>query len=123
MTSSSYMLDRETPGSTRNIIDAHSNAPFVQQTQQNTYRSSYGTSSPLPHTTTTASYHYHGYGTSSNEYSESKKVIADVRLYLVENKKLSLLILVTRSSSFIKKRFRKKRCTYSRIIINEVNLK
>ena len=29
--------------------------------------------------------------------------------------------LVTRSNSFIKKRFRKKRCTYSRIIFNEVN--
>jgi hypothetical protein len=81
MTSSSYMLDRETLGSARNIIDAHSNATFAQQTQQHTYRSSYGTSSPLPHTTTTTSYHHHGYGNGSNENYESKKIIADVRFH------------------------------------------
>jgi hypothetical protein len=80
MASSSYMLDREIHGSPRTIIDAHSNAPFSQQTQHNTYRSSYGTSSPLPYTTTTTSYHHHGYTNGLNENHESKKVIADVRI-------------------------------------------
>jgi hypothetical protein len=79
MTSSSYLLDRDGLGSARNIIDAHSNATFSQQTQHNTYRGSYGTSSPLPYTTTTTSYHHHGNVNGSNENYESKKVIADVR--------------------------------------------
>ena len=84
MTSSSYMLDRETLGSARNMIDAHSNATFSQQTQHNTYRGSYGTTSPLPYTTTTTSYHHHGYGNDSNDNYESKKVLADVRFYLLK---------------------------------------
>jgi hypothetical protein len=84
MTSSSYMLDREVLGSARNIIDAHSNAPFSQQTQHNTYRSSYGTTSPLPYTTTTTSYHHHGYGNDLNENYESKKVVADVKICLLK---------------------------------------
>lgn len=87
MTSSSYMLDRESLGSARNIIDAHSNAPFSQQIQHNTYRSSYGTSSPLPCTTTTTSYHHHGYGNSTHENHDSKHIIADVRFYLIETRK------------------------------------
>ena len=81
MASSSYLLDREVLGSARNLIDAHSNAPF-SQTQHNTYRSSYGTTSPIPFTTTTTSNHHHGNGSSSNENYESKKVIADVRFHL-----------------------------------------
>lgn len=73
------MVDRECLNSNRNIIDAHSNAPFMQQTQHNTYRGSYGTSSPLPFTaTTTNSYHHHGYGNGSNDNYESKKVLVDV---------------------------------------------
>ena len=83
MTSSSYMLDRETLGSARNIIDVNSNTTFSQQTQHNTYRSSYGTTSPLPYTTTTTNYHHHGYGNGSTEGYESKKVIADVRSCLL----------------------------------------
>jgi len=117
MTSSSYILDREILGSSRNIIDAHSNAPF---TQHNTYRSSYGTSSPLPHTTTTNSYHHHGHGNGSNENYESKTVAADVRYHFFKDKKLNLFISVPRSNSYVKKRFRKKRCSNSRININEV---
>ncbi|CAF3907511.1 unnamed protein product [Adineta steineri] len=74
MTSSSYLLDREILGSTRNIIDAHSNAPF---SQHNSYRGSYGTTSPLPYTTTTTSYHHHSYGNGSNDVSETKKVVID----------------------------------------------
>jgi hypothetical protein len=84
MTSSSYLLDRDVLGSARNIIDAHSNATFSQQTQHNTYRGSYGTTSPLPHTTTTTCYHHHGYTNGSIENHESKKVIADVRIELFD---------------------------------------
>jgi hypothetical protein len=81
MTSSSYVLDRDGLGSSRNTIDAHSNATFIQHTQHNTYRGSYGTSSPLPCTTASTSYHHHhGYGNSSTDNYESKKVIADVRM-------------------------------------------
>jgi hypothetical protein len=75
MTSSSYILDREILGSSRPIIDAHSNAPFMQHTS---YRGSYGTSSPLGYTTTTNSYHHHGYGNSLHENHETK-IAADVR--------------------------------------------
>lgn len=75
MTSSSYAFDRDVPHSGRNIIDVNSNTTFSQQTQHNNYRGSYGTSSPLPYTMTTTSYHHHGY---ANETSESKKVIGDV---------------------------------------------
>ena len=82
MTSSSYLLDREILGSARNIIDANSNTTFSQQTQHNTYRGSYGTSSPLPYTTTTTSHHHHGYGNGSNENFESKKNVADVSFRL-----------------------------------------
>ncbi|CAF3376872.1 unnamed protein product [Rotaria sp. Silwood1] len=97
MASSSYMLDRETLGSARTIIDAHSNAPFAQQSQHNTYRGSYGTSSPLPYTTTTTSYHHHGYVNGSNENYESKRVVVDfqdqIRLLKKDLEKKDALIL------------------------------
>ncbi|CAF3690001.1 unnamed protein product [Rotaria socialis] len=97
MTSSSYMVDREILGSARTIIDAHSNAPFSQQTQHNTYRGSYGTSSPIPFTTTNTNHHHHGYGNGSNESYESKKVIVDlqdqIRLLKKDLEKKDALIL------------------------------
>jgi len=94
MTSSSYMLDREILGSARNIIDANSNTTFSQQTQHNTYRGSYGTSSPLPYTTTTtANYHHLGYGNTSTENYESKKALADVNISLIINKILFYLYI------------------------------
>lgn len=123
MTSSSYVLDRDCPGSARNIIDAHSNVQFSQQIQHNTYRSSYGTTSPLPFTTnSTTSYHHHGYGNNCNENHEPKQIIADVRFDLINNQKFQKMneYLVTRSNSFIEKRFRKKRCSYSRIKFYQV---
>ncbi len=83
MTSSSYMLEQELLGSSRNIIDAHSNASLTRQTQ-NTYRSSYGISNQLPYTTTPTSYHHHGYGcTTPTESHESKKALADVNRSLI----------------------------------------
>jgi hypothetical protein len=84
MTSSSYMLERELLGSARTIIDAHSNAPLTQQTQHNTYRSSYGISSQLPSTTTPTNYNHLGYGHSSNENYEPKKDFADVNISFIK---------------------------------------
>jgi hypothetical protein len=78
MTSSSYMLERELLGSARNIIDAHSNAPFTSQPQQSNYRGSYGTTSPLPYANTTTNYNSHSYANGSTENHESKKALADV---------------------------------------------
>ena len=73
------MLDRDTTGAGKSLIDAHSNLPFLQQSQQNTYRGSYGTSSPMLYTTTANSYRHHGYGNSFDENYESKKIVVDVR--------------------------------------------
>lgn len=88
MASSSYMLDRETLGSSRTIIDAHSNAALMQHTS---YRGSYGTSSPLGYTTTANCYHHHGYANSLNENHEIK-IAADVRYHFFKDKKLNLFI-------------------------------
>lgn len=71
MTSSSYFLDRDGLGSTRPIIDAHSNVPFAQHT----YRSSYGASSPALYTTNC---HHHGYANGLNENIDGRKIAADV---------------------------------------------
>lgn len=119
MTSSSYLLDRDGLNSGRNIIDVNSNATFTQQTN---YRGSYGTSSPVPYTVTTTSYHHHGYGTNSNDVNDSKKVIADVSQLIMNEQNVDLLFLASRTKSNFEKRFRKKRSSYSRININEVCL-
>ncbi|UJR10679.1 hypothetical protein I4U23_014873 [Adineta vaga] len=91
MTSSSYLLDREILGSSRTIIDAHSNVPFAQH---NTYRSSYGTTSPSPYTTT--NYSHHGYTNGLNDNFETKKVVVDfqdqVRLLKKDLEKKDALI-------------------------------
>jgi hypothetical protein len=75
------MLERELLGSARNIIDAHSNASLTQQTQLNSYRSPYGSSTQLPYTSTTNSYNHHGYGCGSTENHETKKALADVKRF------------------------------------------
>lgn len=78
--SSSYMLERELLGSSaRSIIDAHSNRPLTQSTQQNTYRTPYVSTCPLPYTTTTSSYYHLGYSNGSTENYESKKALNDVK--------------------------------------------
>jgi hypothetical protein len=74
------MLERELLGSARSVIDAHSNLPL---TQQNTYRTPYGTTTQLPYTNMNTNYQNFGYGTSSTDNYESKKALNDVNLFLI----------------------------------------
>jgi hypothetical protein len=76
-------LERELFGSARDIIDAHSNLPLTQQTQQNTYRSSYGMTNPLPYINPTTSYQNFGYGNAPAENYESKKALNDVNILFI----------------------------------------
>ena len=103
------MLERELLGSSRSIIDAHSNRPLTHQTQPSTYRTSYTPTNQLPYTTTTSSYQYLGYGTTPPaENLETKKALNDVRNLRLDCT-VSFVVLVTRSNSFIKKRCREER--------------
>ena len=81
MTSSASLLERELLGSSRDIIDAHSNIPLTKSLQQNTYRTSYGISNPLPYPCTTISSTYLGYGTCSTENFETKRNLSDVNKF------------------------------------------
>lgn len=98
MTSASSLLERELLGSARTIIDAHSNTPF---SQQNTYRTPYGTTYPVPYTASTipytassipyptatipytTNYRQCGCGNDSTDNYESKKALNDVKIVLI----------------------------------------
>lgn len=74
------MLEREL-NSARALIDANSNLSLTQPTMQNTYRTSYGISSPLPYTTATPPNYYNiGYAPNPNEIQDLKKQINDVNI-------------------------------------------
>ena len=83
MTSSSFMLERELLGSAKSIIDANSNLTLTQPPSQNTYRSSYGTTNPLPYTSLTTSYQNFGCGNNSTENYESRKALNDVMTFFI----------------------------------------
>ena len=83
--SSNFMAELGLLGSERSIIDAYSNLPLTQSTQQNTYRTPYLTTGSLPYTTTTSSYHHLGYSNVSTENNESKKMLNDVKMSVVFN--------------------------------------
>ena len=82
MTSSGYILDREILSSSRNLIDANSNSPLIQPTTTLNYRSSYGTS-PRPYT---ANYSQHSYSNGFSENYDSKRVVADVSIFFIDQK-------------------------------------
>ena len=109
MTSSSYMLERELLGSSRAIIDAHSNNTLVQPT----YRTPYGSTNGLSYPTTTTGYPTLGFSAPPMDSYEPKKALTDVRkisrpsIEGIPNVLFSSL--VTRSDSNFKTRSAKKR--------------
>ena len=124
MTSSSYFLERDGLGSGRRVIDANSNATLLPSASHLTYRSSYGTTSPLPYTTNT-SYAHLGYGSSSSaiETSDAKKMLAEVRPRPSESHHVTLLFrLVARSNASAEKRHGEERRIDSRTVIDQVSV-
>lgn len=119
MTSSSYFLERDGLGSGRRVIDVNSNATLLPSASHLTYRSSYGTTSPLPYTSSP----HLGYGSSSSamETSDAKKMLAEVRTRPSESQRSTLLFrLVTRSNATVEKRHGEERRIDSRTVIDQV---
>ena len=72
------MLERDHLGSSRSIIDAHSNFQLTQPLQNSTtFRTSYGISNQLPYTNP----YQHTSTSTFIENHETKRNTADVRLY------------------------------------------
>ena len=122
--SSSYFLERDFLGSARNIIDANSNAPLFPSGSTSSYRGSYGRISPSPYGATATGYHSHqGYGASSTESHETKKILSDVRIRLFDRFQPRLprcLCLVSRPNPFLTARRREEGCFHQGTIIDQV---